>query len=118
MPDIPNFYVDLSGMFNIQKDFINFPVKPGNEPSISQINNHISTGLNKFYNDYISSNYTVNDTLEHQQEMLAIVNAEQNRLNSKKDEINSAHTGKQRALILNDSYRLKYRQILAKEHFI
>lgn len=112
MPDIPNFYVDLSGMFNIQKDFINFPVKDTNEPSISQINNNISSGLNKFYNDYISSNYTVNDTLEHQQQMLAIVKAEQNRLNSKKDEIDSAYTGKQRALTLNDSYRLTYRQIL------
>jgi len=109
--NIPNFYVDLSGMFNIQKDFIKYNVGP-NEPSLLAINGNVSTGLNRLYNDYVTSNYTVNDTLERQQEMINIVKTEQDRLKMKKDEIDSAYTGKQRGIILNESYSLRYKQIL------
>ena len=44
--------------------------------------------------------------------MLNIVKTEQDRLNNKKDDINSAYVGKQRAVQLNESYRLKYRQFM------
>lgn len=111
MSNIPNFYVDLSGMFNIQKDFIKYNVGP-DEPSLLAINSNVSTGLNRLYDDYISSNYTVNDTLERQQKMIDIVKKEQERIKMKKDEIDSAYTGKQRGIILNESYSLRYKQIL------
>ena len=42
--------------------------------------------------------------------MMGIVNTEHDRLNKKKDDINAAIIGKQRALELNESYRLRYQQ--------
>jgi hypothetical protein len=112
MNGIPDFYIDLSGMFNIQKNFINYNVDPKSDPTINNINNNISSGLNNYYKDYLQSNQTVNNTLEHQDEVLALVKKEQDRINAKKDEIDSLYTGKQRALVLNESYRLRYKQIL------
>ena len=104
-------YYDLSGLFNIQKDIILNPTFASN-PNIVAINNKIGDSLDSIYNDYQTTNKTINDTLEHQQQMLSIVQNEQDRLNKKKDEIDSAYTGKQRGVILNESYSLRYKQIL------
>jgi hypothetical protein len=112
MSDIPNFYVDLSGMFNIQKNFIKYNVNRETEPTLYEVNNNISSGLTNIYKSYFESDRTVNNTLEHQKEVLDIVNKEQDRLNTKKDQINQLYEGKQRALVLNESYRLRYKQIL------
>ena len=109
MGDATN-YVDLSSMFNLQKDMILINGLPN--PNINTINSSISTGLNNFYNNYVSSNAIINDTLDHQQDMINIVNKEKARLDLKKSEIDSAYTGKQRAMILNESYSLRYKQIL------
>lgn len=104
-------FYDLSGLFNIQKDIINNSEIQTN-PNIKNINQQISTGLNNIYNTYSQSENTINDTLEHQEKMLAIINSEQNRLNSKQTEIDLAYTGKERALALNESHRLRYKQVL------
>jgi hypothetical protein len=104
-------YYDISGLFNIQKDIILNPNIASN-PNIGVINKNISTSLDSIYNDYQTTNKTINDTLEHQQQMLSIVQTEKERLDMKKDEIDSAYTGKQRGVILNESYSLRYKQIL------
>jgi len=109
MTDATN-YVDLSSMFNLQKDMVLINGLPN--PNINTINNSITKGLNDIYKDYLDSNKTINDTLEHQQDMIKIVNNEKQRLDMKKNEIDSAYTGKQRAITLNESYSLRYKQIL------
>lgn len=97
-------FYDLSGMINVEKGLLNSIKNNDNAATIQSINS--------VFDNYYNSDKTVNDTLTHQQDMLKIVDTENDRLNKKKDEIDTAYTGKQRAVALNDSYRLRYKQIL------
>jgi len=98
------YFYDLSGMINVEKALLG-SIK--NQENSSIINN-----INDVFDKYYTTDKTVNDTLTHQQNMLNIVGRENDRLKVKKDEIDTAYTGKQRAVALNDSYRLRYKQIL------
>lgn len=109
MPDIPKFYTDISGIFNLQRNFIgNLTPGAGTDSVVSGI----STNLNSLFTNFISSGNTADDVLTHQSKMINIVKTEQDRLDRKKDDIESAYIGKQRAVQLNESYRLKYRQFM------
>jgi hypothetical protein len=109
MPDIPPYYTDISGTFNLQRNFIgNLAPSPGTDSIVSGI----STNLNTLFSNFISSGNTADDVLTQQSNMMNIVQTEQDRLNRKKDDIESAYIGKQRAVQLNESYRLKYRQFM------
>uniref|UniRef100_A0A6C0HT26 Uncharacterized protein n=1 Tax=viral metagenome TaxID=1070528 RepID=A0A6C0HT26_9ZZZZ len=98
------YFYDLSGMINVEKALLD-SIK-------NQDNSTIIKNINDVFDKYYTTDKTVNDTLTHQQNMLNIVGTENDRLKVKKDEIDTAYTGKQRAVELNDSYRLRYKQIL------
>ncbi len=109
--DLPPYYVDISGVFLLQKDFVgNLAGK--DDIKSRQAAQSVSGGLNKLYTDFISSGVNVNGVLERQNDMLTIVNTEQERLNQKTADIDNAMVGKQRAVQLNNSYRQKYRAMM------
>ena len=109
--DIPPYYMDISGMFNIQRSMVqSLPVD--SNPTTQAALSNVSNSLNNLYNSFINTGVTTLGTLDHQQQMMGIVNTEHDRLNKKKDDINSAMIGKQRALELNESYRLRYQQYM------
>lgn len=108
---IPKYYVDVSGVFNIQRDFVNRFSNDSNPDSQQAVAN-VSTGLNSLYNKILDSNSSSESILERQEKMKAIVQTESQRLNKKKDDIESAILGKKRAVDLNESYRLRYEQYM------
>lgn len=111
MSDIPPYYIDISGVFNIQKNLVQ--TLPGdNNPESQKVLGNVAGSLNSLYNSFVNTGVTTLGTLDHQQDMLKIVNTEYDRLNKKKEDIDSAIIGKQRALELNESYRLRYRHYM------
>ena len=102
--DLPPYYVDISGVFLLQKDLVGNLAGKGDTVSTSAVQS-VSTGLNKLYNDFVGSSLSVNGVLERQNDMLSIVNNENARLTEKTKGIDDAMVGKQRAVQLNDSYR-------------
>ena len=109
--DLPPYYVDISGVFLMQKDLVgNLAGK--DDAKSRQAAQSVSGGLNKLYNDFISSGASANGLIERQKDMLNIVNNEEERLNQKKADIDNAMVGKQRAVQLNNSYRQKYHSLM------
>jgi len=109
--DLPPYYVDISGVFLLQKDLVGNLAGKGDTVSTSAVQS-VSTGLNKLYNDFVGSSLSVNGVLERQNDMLSIVNNENARLTEKTKGIDDAMVGKQRAVQLNDSYRQKYHAMM------
>ena len=104
---IPNYYFDLSGLFNVQKHMLMQAPADTNGTII----NGVSSNLQKLHSNFVDSNTNINGILDHQSEMNQIILAETERLNKKQSDIDSAIMGKQRALVLNESHRLRYKQI-------
>lgn len=105
MPTDP--YYDLNIVTSLQKYLTN---GVGSSIDGATLGN-ISQSLNNLNNAISGSGYTLNGIFNHQQEMTGILEREKDRINRKKDTIESAYVGKQRAVVLNESYRLRYRQI-------
>lgn len=100
-----NSYFD-TGLIQIQNDYLD-SIK-GNvnlsQDQISQINDvqkQLSTINSKLGNSSANALYS------QQKNMIDILNKEEERLNLKKDKIDSALSGKQRILELNESYRAR-----------
>jgi len=68
--------------------------------------NNLSGSLTDFYNNF--KKYTTSDVTEHQKDMIKIVETEKERLDKKREVIDTAYNGKQRSNQLNESFRLKY----------
>ena len=84
--DIPPYYMDISGMFNIQRSMVqSLPVD--SNPTTQAALSNVSNSLNNLYNSFINTGVTTLGTLDHQQQMMGIVNTEHDRLNKKKDDI-------------------------------
>jgi len=111
MPNLPPSYVDVKGVFNLQKDMVG-NLAGNTDPASQSIVKSISNNLNTLYSDFGSSTISSEGVLEKQGDMLAIINQENDRLTKKKDDIDNAYTGKQRAVQLNESYRRKYHQMM------
>jgi len=109
---IPQYYVDVSGMFNIQRNFVGnlLTYTNGNSKVAADASTSVSNQLNTLYGRIIDSNTSSEGILEQQGSMIAMVDAENARLTQKKSDIDNAILGKQRAIQLNESYRLKYQQ--------
>jgi hypothetical protein len=101
---------DLTGLFEIQKNYI---------AGINTSNDDLSTdisgvqqallGLNSAYQ---SKNASAAHILDKQNETYQIINTEKERLLQKKQSIDNALIGKQRAIALNESYRLRQSQVI------
>jgi glucan phosphoethanolaminetransferase (alkaline phosphatase superfamily) len=105
-------FIDLSGTFHAQKKYLNglqymtenVIVNPGLTDNLTKISSNLDTINSQFQNAAGNSS----SILTNQQNTLNIVNTELNRLNTKKDTVDSALQGQKRIVELNDSYRQKY----------
>jgi hypothetical protein len=100
--------LDLSGIFHIQKDYIS-GINTSDPLLKSKITN-IQSQLDKLSSDFKDSTASTNATLDHQQDMLNIVDTEKQRLLLKKEQIDTSIDGKKRGVLLNDSYRQRFEQ--------
>lgn len=111
MPDLPRSYVDVKGVFNLQKDMVG-NLAGNTDPNSQAVVKSISNNINSLYSTFVASGASAEGVLEKQGDMLAIINQENARLTKKKDDIDNAYSGKQRAVQLNESYRRKYHQMM------
>lgn len=111
MSNLPPSYVDISGVFNLQKNLVG-NLAGNTDPKSKSIVQSISSNLNELYSDFGKSNISSEGVLEKQRDMIQIINQEESRLTKKKEDIDNAYTGKQRAVQLNESYRRKYNQMM------
>ena len=111
MPDLPPSYVDISGVFYMQKNLVG-NLAGNTDPNSQAIVQSISSNLNSLYSTFGASQVSAEGVLEKQGDMLDIINQENARLTKKKDDIDNAYSGKQRAVQLNESYRRKYHHMM------
>jgi hypothetical protein len=107
MPDTNYPYVDLNGVFNVQKDYLAKVTSESSDPSTTGIINDIQTKLTGMYNNYTAAGLSTDAVLDHQNKMMDIVNTEKQRLQNKKDSVDNVIYGQKRAVELNNSNRLK-----------
>jgi len=105
-------YIDLSGVFNVQKNYLDLQANIGQSISadarvVSGKINTLQQSLDSIYNDYAASNANSSSVLTEQQRMIDIVSKENDRLQLKKSNVDDALTGKKRMVDLNESYRLR-----------
>jgi hypothetical protein len=110
MPEIPAYYTDISGIFNIQRNLIGNLAPLSGTATVDSTIKNISNNLNTLYTNFAGS--TSDGLLTHQKDMINFVDNEKARLAQKKADIDNAYVGKQRAVQLNESYRLKYHQFM------
>lgn len=106
MASLSEASLPLSGLLNIQKDYLN------DLGQISQNNKNVAgdlldlrNRLEKIHASFIAADTSADKTLTHQTKVEDILEKEHERLLSRKDEIDNIHYGKMRAVRLNDSYR-------------
>jgi hypothetical protein len=101
-------YADLSGIFYIQSNYLT-GINTG-DPSFNANVQTVQTQLDDLYTSFNAASISSNQSLTQQQNMLGIVNTEMDRLNEKKQSVDSALVSKQRAALLNTSYQQRYAQ--------
>jgi hypothetical protein len=101
--------IDLSGLFQIQSQYLLPNLNPS-DPTAAPVINGIQQQLNSLNTSFNQANISADNILDHQTEMLNIVNTEMDRLNSKKQAVDTALDGKKRGVQLNESYRLRYQE--------
>jgi hypothetical protein len=106
VPQPTPMVMDLSGMFYLQKDYLDNIVtnNNGDAAMISTLKGQ----MNDLYNNFKTSNVSTNQVLDHQTQMNEIVDTENARLLLKKQNIDNALVGKKRSIELNENYRLRY----------
>jgi len=105
---MPQQQIDLSGIFHIQKDYVSGI--DTTDPTLRQKVSGIQSQLDKLHTDFKDSTTSTNTVLDHQQDMMNIVDTEKQRLLLKKEQIDTSFEGKKRGILLNDSYRQRFEQ--------
>jgi len=113
MSSLNEVSLPLSGLLNIQKNYLN------DLGRISQDNKNVAGDLadiqeklERINTSFNTANTSADQTLTHQITMEDILAKEHDRLLSKKDEIDNIHYGKMRAVKLNDSYRKRHAEYI------
>jgi hypothetical protein len=101
-------YTDLSGLFQIQKNYLTGINT--NDPDLANKVKTIQQNLDKLNTSFASANISSSKILERQSDIANIIGTEFNRLNMKEQNINAALDGKKRIVLLNESYRQRYIQ--------
>jgi hypothetical protein len=105
-------YIDLSGTFHAQKKYLqDLQYIQGNTIVDSTLRNNLTTvssNLDSLNSNFQSASGNSTAVLTNQQNTKNIVDTELNRLNKKKQTVDSAMEGQKRMVELNDSYRQKY----------
>lgn len=95
-------YIDLSGLYQVQKTFLN-NYKESNF-DLNLMNNALDNAKNNLDKSNVTNSYLYSE----QNQMKDIVDSETNRLKLKQQEIDDSLTSKKRLLQLNDSARQRY----------
>jgi len=108
--NVGNF--DLSSVFHVQQDYLfDTAIHNANANSAPQIVGYVSDVQNKLKSlsgQFQDANTSSQAVLAHQQQMLDIVNAERDRLEAKKQLVDSADMQQQHVMVMNNTYRKKY----------
>lgn len=101
-------YLDLSGLLSVQSAYLTSlnPQNPVDQSKLADMNQQLSI-LN---NNYTAANVSGTQVLTNQDKVNAIVLAEKQRLELKKNDIDTALDGQKRAILLNDSFRKRYQE--------
>jgi hypothetical protein len=102
-------YTDLSGVFYVQQQYLTDLSALSAGTDVSGYVSNLQDQLSSAYNSYSSANISSAAVLDHQTDMNKIIQAENDRLNEKKTNVDAALFSQQRVISLNDSYRKKYR---------
>jgi len=103
---------DLTGVFKVQDKYITdlgkgYPDVNG-APQIVGYVADLQNQMTNLAKQYQDANTSSNVVLDHQNEMIQIINDEQDRLNKKKVLIDNVDFQQNRQALLNNTYRLKY----------
>jgi len=103
---------DLTGLFNIQKDYLAVLAQNPTDTDLNSKVTSLQSNLDTLYKDFDQSNKSSSAVLARQQEVSDIINDEKQRLEEKKQSIDNALAGKNRAIDLNEAYRMRQSQYL------
>ncbi|MDC1151365.1 hypothetical protein OAS95_02185 [Pelagibacteraceae bacterium] len=98
---------DLNGLVTLQKEYLKVLENKPNDPELTTKVAQLQTELESAYASLETSNISSSNVLTHQEEVADIVDTEKDRLLIKKQYIDNALVGKERAIELNDSYQKK-----------
>jgi len=98
---------DLNGLVTLQKEYLKILENKPNDPELTTKVAQLQTELESAYASLETSNISSSNVLTHQEEVADIVDTEKDRLLIKKQSIDNALVGKERAIELNDSYQKK-----------
>jgi hypothetical protein len=101
---------DLSGLFHIQRGYL-LDVS-GTDPLYDDKVRNLSSNLSALYTDFSTANISSSAVLARQQEVASIIDIEKDRLEQKKQSVDNALVGKQRAIGLNEAYRMRQSQYM------
>ena len=102
-------YTDLSGVFYVQQQYLTDLSALSAGTDVSNDVSTVQSQLNDAYGKYGAANISSTAVLDHQSQMNTIIQAENDRLNEKKKNVDDALFAQQRVIAFNDSYRKKYR---------
>jgi len=99
--------VDLNGLIEIQQNYLTGLSQQTDDPELAKKVSALQTNLTELNNNFKAANLSSNRALTHQDQVSKIVTTEKDRLLEKKQIIDNALVGKQRAISLNDSFQQK-----------
>ena len=106
--------MDLSSIFNLQQNYLTgLTASAGNlsqtdTANLSTMVSSVQNQLDALNTGFNQANISGNQILDHQTDMSNIVDTEKTRLLLKKQNVDNALEGKNRAIHLNESYRQRY----------
>ena len=101
-------YLDLSGLLLVQSNYLN-SLNTGNDADQAKLTD-IHDKLKILNDNYNSANTSSAQVLTNQDKVNDIVLAEKKRLELKKNDIDTAMDGQNRAVLLNNSFRKRYQE--------
>lgn len=99
--------LDLGSALNVQSQYLTDLSYIAITGSVANNIGGLQNKLNGLASAYNSANITAQNSLDHQNDMVKIVNNENDRLAAKKQQIDSSLQNTQRMVAFNDSYRKK-----------
>jgi hypothetical protein len=102
-------YTDLSGVFYVQQQYLTDLSALSTGTDVSTYVSTLQSELSNTYDKYAVANISSTSVLDNQAQMNTIIQAENDRLNEKKKNVDDALFAQQRVIAFNDSYRKKYR---------
>lgn len=103
---------DLTGLLDIQKNYLIHLGENSSEPGLSDKVDKLQTNLDDLYASFNNANISSSAVLTRQGTVSDIIDEEKARLEGKKQSIDNALVGKKRAINLNETYRMRQSQYL------